>query len=194
MILASHFILNRVSSLMPTGTEPRIPIYPYIHSLSNHTSTRNILQPVYIPDEIPSAATIPETADFSMVAGDFVQVYGKADSGYANYFDIVATCFFIDTAKNVLEYLDTIKKILKPGGLWINNGPLLYHFENTDERSIELSLEELVAVMTSDRYGFVMEGLEFVESPYSSDRNSMLQYRYKCATWACRMPMDNTNV
>lgn len=36
--------------------------------------------------------------------------------------DCVATCFFIDTAHNVLEYMETIWKILKPGGVWINLG------------------------------------------------------------------------
>lgn len=36
--------------------------------------------------------------------------------------DCVATCFFIDTAHNVIEYVETIWKILKPGGVWINLG------------------------------------------------------------------------
>ena len=37
-------------------------------------------------------------------------------------FDCVACCYFIDTANNVIEYLQTIHKILKPGGYWINFG------------------------------------------------------------------------
>lgn len=40
----------------------------------------------------------------------------------AESWDCVATCFFIDTAHNVLEYVETIWKILKPGGVWINLG------------------------------------------------------------------------
>lgn len=36
--------------------------------------------------------------------------------------DCVTTCFFIDTAHNVIEYVETIWKILKPGGAWINLG------------------------------------------------------------------------
>lgn len=36
--------------------------------------------------------------------------------------DCVATCFFIDTAHNVIQYVETIWKILKPGGVWINLG------------------------------------------------------------------------
>lgn len=40
----------------------------------------------------------------------------------ADTWDCVATCFFIDTAHNVIDYIDTIWKILKPGGIWINVG------------------------------------------------------------------------
>ena len=36
--------------------------------------------------------------------------------------DAVVTCFFIDTAHNIVEYLEIIYKVLKPGGVWINLG------------------------------------------------------------------------
>ena len=36
--------------------------------------------------------------------------------------DCVATCFFIDTAHNIIEYVERLWKILKPGGAWINFG------------------------------------------------------------------------
>ena len=36
--------------------------------------------------------------------------------------DCVASCFFIDTAHNVIDYLERIHTILKPGGFWINFG------------------------------------------------------------------------
>lgn len=42
-----------------------------------------------------------------------------------------------------------IHTILKPGGVWINVGPLLWHFENSPttsakgEGSVELSLDEV---------------------------------------------------
>ena len=85
------------------------------------------------------------------------------------------TCFFLDTARNVVEYLQTIHGLLKPGGLWINcgeasssppsflpkkrfliiatlatttkKGPTLWHFENDrDASSLELPLEDVKAV------------------------------------------------
>ena len=36
--------------------------------------------------------------------------------------DCVASCFFLDTAPNVIRYLERIYHILKPGGYWINFG------------------------------------------------------------------------
>lgn len=40
----------------------------------------------------------------------------------AECWDCVATSYFIDTAHNVLAYIENIYKILKPGGFWINLG------------------------------------------------------------------------
>lgn len=77
-----------------------------------------------------------------MVAGDFVEVYGEEQ--HIEKWDCIVTCFFIDTAKNILEYIEIFHRILKPGGLWINIGPLLYHYENSPgEMSIELSLDQV---------------------------------------------------
>jgi carnosine N-methyltransferase len=73
--------------------------------------------------------------DFSMVAGEFVEVYIKKPGIiiiiiYINIenWDCVVTCFFLDTAHNIIEYIDCISKILRKGGLWVNFGPLLYHY------------------------------------------------------------------
>lgn len=49
----------------------------------------------------------------SMCAGDFAEVYSKAE--YRGYFDCVATCFFIDTAHNVIDYLNVLHHVLKVG-------------------------------------------------------------------------------
>lgn len=51
--------------------------------------------------------------------------------------DCVATCFFIDTAHNVIEYVETIWKILKPGGVWINLGERTGDFTGR-QNSVEL--------------------------------------------------------
>jgi carnosine N-methyltransferase len=105
-----------------------------------------MLKRVQIPDVLPS--DLPKGSKFSLVAGDFEEVYGQQD-GEANPdepsagpWDAVLTCFFIDTvrafssratacqkrsrydpqARNVVNYLRIIHRILAPGGVWINLG------------------------------------------------------------------------
>jgi carnosine N-methyltransferase len=80
-----------------------------------------------------------------------------------------------------VEYIEVISNILKPGGIWINlgyyralyalifhsfrlcfsqyslvqTGPLLYHFAEETEFSIELSYEEVLQI--ARQYGFTIE-------------------------------------
>jgi hypothetical protein len=72
-------------------------------------------------------------------AGDFEEVYNAPE--HEGAWDAVLTCFFIDTvraaptrctqglnraqAKNVVNYLRIIHKLLAPGGVWINLGVCL---------------------------------------------------------------------
>lgn len=36
---------------------------------------------------------------------------------HAGMWDAVVTCFFIDTAHNIIEYIEIISKVLKEGGV-----------------------------------------------------------------------------
>ena len=94
-----------------------------------------------------------------MVAGEFVEVYGQDQSRW----DAVLACFFLDTAPNIMEYLEIIYAMLRPGGFLINFGPLLYHWQDAgsgdgmDSRygqSVELSYQEIRHVMQT--IGFVI--------------------------------------
>jgi carnosine N-methyltransferase len=67
---------------------------------------------------------------------------------HAGQWDSVVSVFFIDTARNIVNYLQTIWGLLNEGGVWVNLGPLLWHFENVPDKergegSIELSLDEV---------------------------------------------------
>ncbi len=57
--------------------------------------------------------------------GDFVEIYSQQDQRAK--FGGVVTCFFIDTASNIYEYLLVIRNALQSGGVWINVGPLQWH-------------------------------------------------------------------
>ncbi|RZR86694.1 hypothetical protein BHM03_00013929, partial [Ensete ventricosum] len=67
----------------------------------------------------------------------------------------------------------------KRGDVWINLGPLLYHFadsygpEDVCEMSIELSLEDVKKI--AFHYGFVMEKERVIETTYTANPRSMMQ-------------------
>ncbi|KAF8546753.1 N2227-like protein, partial [Imleria badia] len=128
-------------------------IYPSIHSFWNIHYKDALLRPVKTPDVLPS--DLPPGSHFYLVAGGFEEIYRAEDTDksepHTGQWDAVLACFFIDTAKNIVNYLHVIHRILAPGasGIWINIGPLLWHFENnnTNDPSIELDLEEVKALM-----------------------------------------------
>ncbi|KAF8126788.1 N2227-domain-containing protein [Boletus edulis] len=187
MLLSSYLILNRTESI---GEHT---IYPYIHSFSNIPSKEALLRPTKIPDVLPD---LPPGSDFSLVAGDFEEIYGAEATDesepHAGQWDAVLTCFFIDTAKNIVNYLRIIHRILAPGGVWINLGPLLWHFENnsTNDPSIELDLEEVKALVR--RMGFRLSDERTIETSYTSNDQSMLGYIYKAAFWKATKDSEST--
>ncbi|XP_021237317.1 carnosine N-methyltransferase isoform X1 [Numida meleagris] len=175
MLFSSNFVLNRCSEVNSCK------LYPWIHQFSNNKRSADQIRPIYFPDVDPHS--LPSGSNFSMTAGDFQEIYSEC-----NTWDCIATCFFIDTAHNVIDYIDTIWKILKPGGIWINVGPLLYHFENlANELSIELSYEDIKNVIL--QYGFHIEvEKESVLSTYTVNELSMMKYYYECVLFVVRKP------
>ncbi|KAF1406793.1 Carnosine N-methyltransferase, partial [Eudyptes chrysocome] len=177
MLFSSNFVLNRCSEINSCK------LYPWIHQFSNNRRSADQIRPIYFPDVDPHS--LPSGSNFSMTAGDFQEIYSEC-----NTWDCIATCFFIDTAHNVIDYIDTIWKILKPGGIWINVGkcPLLYHFENLgNELSIELSYEDIKNVIL--QYGFHIEvEKESVLSTYTVNELSMMKYYYECVLFVVRKP------
>ncbi|KAJ9115859.1 hypothetical protein QFC22_005001 [Naganishia vaughanmartiniae] len=152
----------------------------------------NLLRSVRIPDVLP-VDILPPDADFSFVAGDWCEVYGgQSESGawppgeqiasdQQGQWGAVVTCFFIDTARNIINYLRIIKGLLKDDGVWVNVGPLLWHFENIvdkerGEGSIELSLDE-VKQLARDM-GFELSNETMSKTTYTGDPDGMLKSEY----------------
>ena len=170
MLLASNFVLNC------TKEKEEFIIYPLIHSFSNVFHKDSPLKPIKIPDEnLLEELNKNQNGSMSMVMGEFVDVYKTQ----LNSWDSVVTCFFIDTANNIISYIETIKNILTKGGLWVNLGPLLYHYTDIEsECSIELSWEEVRQIIID--FGFKIVKEDIRECCYSSDIDSMMKTVYKC--------------
>lgn len=130
---------------------------------------------------------------FSMSAGDFLELYhGPQHEGKWN---ALVTCFFIDTAPVIIEYIEHIFRLLPPGGVWINQGPLLYHWVtdndgNNDERynqSVELSYEEVKHVIQAVGFEFIKE--EFRDCTYCNYSPSLMWTSYKTVFFSVRKPL-----
>ncbi|GMS84106.1 hypothetical protein PENTCL1PPCAC_6281 [Pristionchus entomophagus] len=169
MLIVSFVLLNIISE------ENEFTIHPFISGSCNTWSYPDRVRAVSFPDVCPTTAS-KSTELMSMRPGDFTSMFNGEDGKYS----AVVTAWFIDTAHNVIEYIEHINRLLKVGGVWINSGPLTYHFSDTPEEiSIELPFEEILRI-TSLR-GFRIEKESRAEpSLYAADKRSMLRYTYEC--------------
>lgn len=208
-LLASSYILNC------TEKAGQHTIYPWIHGFSNHRTRSNHIRGYRIPDIHPATELEQRgsaVGSMSMCAADFLCLY--SDEAHKNIYDAVTSVFFLDTAPNLIRYLETIWQCLRPGGLLINFGPLLWHFENNapgnhgnndndgdgvhdpststgiaDPGSFELTDNEVMALVV--KLGFEIEEIETgIEAPYISDPDSMLKTVYKASFWVARKKED----
>ena len=170
MLLCSNYIFNN------TTKENEFTIQPLIHSFSNIYNEESPFKKILVPDvNLAEELSKTDTGEMSMVAGEFCRVYKDK----INFFDSIVTCYFIDTANNIIQYIETIHNILKVGGLWINFGPLLYQYtDNENEVSIELSWNEIKNIIIG--FGFEFTKEEEVQTTYSANKDSMTQRIYKC--------------
>lgn len=118
-----------------------------------------------------------------------------------------------------MQFIETIYKILKPGGIWINLGPLLYHFSDLpNEDSIEPSYDAIRDVIFG--FGFQLEvrinslytlyllqvftaifmfvyffqkEKTHVKTRYAQNSNSMLQCEYNSVYFVCRKPHEHSD-
>lgn len=168
MLITSNFIINQCMEAN------QYTLYPYTHLSSNNLTFQNQVKPIKFPDISPFCFE-NEDFKFSMAAGDFLDIYNKKDE-----WDNIVTCFFIDTAHNVIDYIEKIWDILKPGGYWLNFGPLLYHYSNQQgEKSLDLSYEQIKKIIQKIGFKYIQEKLN-INCHYMNVEYSMLQYNYNC--------------
>ena len=205
-LLASNWILNHI--------EPgrQFSLYPFATQFTNLRSRTDQLRKILIPDIHPTKAMQDPVqldlgvGEMNMSAADFVVLYGSPEQ--TESFDAVVTLFFIDTAPNLFRYVQTVYNCLRSGGVWINVGPLLWHFDDnspgkygeenedmeTEEEdkgigepgSFELSNDEVLELVKSHGFDILQhevltEGMGYLQNP-----ESMYQNLYHVARWCAR--------
>ncbi|VEU43389.1 unnamed protein product [Pseudo-nitzschia multistriata] len=214
MLLASDFILNNGGNFC--NPERPLHISPWLQESRNVHKSTDPLRTIQIPDVDPVAILMPPIQDeeateskqvpeFSMAGGDFVSIYNHDQE--AGQWDCVASCFFLDATPNIVETLQVIYKMLKPGGILVNLGPLLYHWcgppmrpgDNSlqdcrrrysllDDRyftSIDLSYDDVKVIL--EKVGFeILEEKTGIQCYYTADQRSMMKTEYQCVSFVAK--------
>lgn len=207
MLLASDFILNGAAGASPSRP---LRISPYLLETRNVHYSGDPCRVVEIPDVDPYAIIEEHdvgdsTAEFSMAAGEFVSIYNTPRE--KGQWDAVVCCFFLDASPCVVEYIQVIHHMLKPGGIIVNFGPLLWHwsgpamrledkgvadyqkrYSHLDKKyltSVDLSWGDVRHVLVSAGFDIIEERVG-VEALYTSDHRSMMSMKYRCVNFVAK--------
>ena len=74
-------------------------------------------------DSSSGAATTAMSTDSTPHEGGELEGGGDEEHEDGELWDAVVTCFFVDTAPVVVEYIETIHSMLRPGGVWVRQQP-----------------------------------------------------------------------
>ena len=124
------------SGVAPTASTPHVVnIHPHLNGLYSDTYDHTLrLRSESIPwleDSIHIRQWLGRLGQGAVSnrlvihLGDFINIYSSEE--YKGIYNAIITCFFIDTAQHILQYILIIRHILRPGGVWVNLGPLHYH-------------------------------------------------------------------
>lgn len=173
MLFTSFFILNCCK------VADQFTIYPYLFDKSNCWKPEDRLRGVTFPDKALASTMSNRPNSFSMCAGDFLEITKGEE------FDAIVTAWFIDTANDIFKYIDAIHDALPENGIWINVGPLTWHYEDVSgETSIELSYSEIM--LRIRQKGFQVLKETQIDSKYTVNRLSMLQNQFTCGYFYAR--------
>ena len=115
MASAAHAILHR---------QVRGTLYPFLMDyFTNEVHSEWRYESVPFPDVDVSYDIARGGGSLSYTIGDFVETYAASHRQH----DGIVTCFFLDTATNIYEYLWTIQQVLRVHGVWVHVGPLQWH-------------------------------------------------------------------
>ncbi|KAL9107752.1 MAG: hypothetical protein Q9227_007374 [Pyrenula ochraceoflavens] len=211
-LLTSSWILNH------TARRHEFDLFPFALNFTNLASRKDQMRKVQIPDVHPSSS-LAELANngraigsMNMTAADFVAYYSAPPQ--AATFDAVVTVFFIDTAPNLIRYIEAVRNCLKETGVWINLGPLHWHFDSrtppvdkaeehssTHEKSLdtmrreggidepgnfELTDEEVIKLVESMGFQILRHSIDTHGVGYIQNPGSMLQDTFWPSHWVAR--------
>ncbi|OCH90566.1 N2227-domain-containing protein [Obba rivulosa] len=185
MNLAFRFLLSELT----THTPYQHVIQPYSSWFSHQRTNASLFRTVPFPDVVPRCSD-----SLHLLPGDFLTLPSPppSQSGDSPGYDFIVTLFFLDTSLNAIATLERIYALLRPGGAWINLGPLLW--TGGAQAALELSLEEVLNLAEMAGFHFESQAQpgvdeergKTVECEYTRDRMAMMRWIYKAEFWVAR--------
>ena len=227
--ISYHMLIGSMHMMNFVARAEQYQIHPFALQGTNHLTHANRVRHIKVPDIYPrdelmeaaNYSAVPGSERLGISSGDFSVVYKQEE--YMGRYDVVATIFFLDTAKNPLSYIETVANCLKPGGIWMNLGPLKWHFEPWEHAKREehhthstsadvidnnhedygianpgvvlLAEEDILTLLA--KYGFEMlkyEGIEAHPTGYIHDQRSMETNMFFPSFWVAKKITSSTEI
>lgn len=201
MLLVSQVMLN-------SSAGRTFPVSPWLDQSCNEAAAGRNARVLRVPDVDPGerlslsneeeagkagAEAEESLPPLSMTAGEFLRVY----AAQRDCWDCVLCCFFLDTASAFPDYLSAVRRLLRPGGLLVSLGPLLWHWApalpgfpraGADPRcgeSVEMGWDEVRALIVAAGFVFLEE--ERVAAHYTRNPASLMATEYTAIKFVARL-------
>ncbi|KAF5364762.1 hypothetical protein D9758_009349 [Tetrapyrgos nigripes] len=160
-VIAYNYLVNQ------TITPFEHTLYPYLTNWQYQGTAKGRFDAVRFPDVLP-------TSPVHLIEGDFLTEFPESEQ-----YDAIVTLFFIDVSENIIDFLSNIHRLLKPGGLWINLGPLKWGSFS----QMQLSAEEVLDL--AERLGFTVDhdSRRSIDAVYGHQVGSLLKFTYVTQFW-----------
>lgn len=156
MDITAQYLVNQSSASEISAIYPFVSETSHLYSTETQTRKVDLIRPERVMENL------------HLKFGDFTKLTKETKR-----YDVIISVFFVDTAENVFTYLDAIKTLLKPTGVWINYGPLKWG----SAPKIEFTYEELLSVI--QQTGWSIEKRFSGENIYIPNKTSMWNGVYR---------------
>jgi carnosine N-methyltransferase len=164
--------------------QQRHTFYPLLHlPFMDEWDFNTRMRPSLFPDTGEAVAGWADGSTPGSISLRLAKCSFYTAAEFADSYDVVATSFFIDTG-NIIHNMATIAHVLKPGGLWVNAGPLHYH-----RPTLPLSHTDVLALAES--MGLELLHEHRVTSDYAAETEVTMKpehYNHPLCVWRLAHP------
>lgn len=180
MSICNSYVFNE-------NPNPLTTFYPFIHGNSNIICAKDQARSITFTPRV-------KPGNLNHFFGDF-RFFKLAPNSQSTKPLVIVTCFFIDTAENLIEYIDTLNNLAsssKRTTYWINVGPLKYGSAAQIEPTVEelTELRKLMGWKDITNFSSIDDDANDGSLPklvsYITDTKSFWQGYYGVHAFACK--------